>query len=57
MTHLIVTHSHLLIYYIAVNSLVSLSHMLTLFPRKHQGYKTVFMLNSTEHKIYPTHKC
>ena len=22
-----------------------------------QGYKTFFMLNSTEHEIYPAHKC
>ena len=22
-----------------------------------QGYKTFFMLNSAEHKIYPAHKC
>ena len=22
-----------------------------------RGYKTVFMLNSTEHEIYPAHKC
>ena len=22
-----------------------------------RGYKTVFMLNSTEHKIFPAHKC
>ena len=24
---------------------------------KPQGYKTFFVLNSTEHKIYPAHKC
>ena len=22
-----------------------------------QGYKTFFMLNSTEHEIFPVHKC
>ena len=22
-----------------------------------QGYKTIFMLNWAEHKIYPAHKC
>ena len=22
-----------------------------------QGYKTVFMLNSSEHETYPAHKC
>ena len=22
-----------------------------------RGYKTFFMLNSAEHKIYPAHKC
>ena len=27
------------------------------FTTKLQGYKTFFMLNSTEHEIYPAHKC
>ena len=29
------------------------------FPKEtlSQGYKTIFMLNTTEHEIYPPHKC
>ena len=37
-------------------SLVSSSKTLYFMPST-QGYKTFFMLNSTEHKIYRAHKC
>ena len=30
---------------------------LLLFVRPQRGYKTFFMLNSSEHEIYPAHKC
>ena len=36
------------------NSLLEFSSFQFTWPR---GYKTFFMLNSTEHEIFPAHKC
>ena len=38
-------------------SLDDVSLMIRLDTKRARGYKTFFMLNSAEHKIYPAHKC
>ena len=50
------TQIHIHFTYFPVCPLVKL-HRLNKMATRPQGYKTFFMLISTEHEIYPVHKC